>query len=407
MKRVQEYTNDGSQAKHACFRVALLLVVILNVYTHGEFVLKSYDMNNSPSSPLRGDFVIGWYRYQPIYPKRYSKYNTMPVHISTQHSKHKEITAENNQSADIFIESTLKRPKMIADYQFAERLRQSQKNDSFPLVNDIIVMGNNKKWIFYVIMNNGNALPAYQKLRNMNVKLVCGNQTIRNSFKVGKEDNIRLLKFVVNDALLSNTVSLIDGATSWKYISLPFQVLPVQPRRKVAICAYISDYNTANEIKSFLAFYLIQKVDTIILYCAVNFNFFYNLLKKEIENTIKLLRCYVGVNYYVNGSEELLHTAELLGIRAETEVLSLQERVDSAENEVGMATDIMTGISINAARPENLYTEESMQRVQAGQQRLARAHQELAAARAELEAARRLEEEEKRFRRMEMDAREG
>ena len=95
MKRVQEYTNDGGQAKHACFRVALLLVVILNVYTHGEFVLKSYDMNNSPSSPLRGDFVIGWYRYQPIYPKRYSKYNTMTVHISTQHSKHKEITAEN------------------------------------------------------------------------------------------------------------------------------------------------------------------------------------------------------------------------------------------------------------------------------------------------------------------------
>lgn len=292
MKRVQEYTNDGGQAKHACFRVALLLVVILNVYTHGEFVLKSYDMNNSPSSPLRGDFVIGWYRYQPIYPKRYSKYNTMPVHISTQHSKHKEITAENNQSADIFIESTLKRPKMIADYQFAERLRQSQKNDSFPLVNDIIVMGNNKKWIFYVIMNNGNALPAYQKLRNMNVKLVCGNHTIRNSFKVGKEDNIRLLKYVVNDALLSNTVSLIDGATSWKYISLPFQVLPVQPKRKVAICAYISDYNTANEIKSFLAFYLIQKVDTIIFYCAVNFNFFYNLLKKEIENGYVILYSY-------------------------------------------------------------------------------------------------------------------
>lgn len=292
MKRVQEYTNDGGQAKHACFRVALLLVVILNVYTHGEFVLKSYDMNNSPSSPLRGDFVIGWYRYQPIYPKRYSKYNTMPVHISTQHSKHKEITAENNQSADIFIESTLKRPKMIADYQFAERLRQSQKNDSFPLVNDIIVMGNNKKWIFYVIMNNGNALPAYQNLRNMNVKLICGNQTIRNSFKVGKEDNIRLLKYVVNDALLSNTVSLIDGATSWKYISLPFQVLPVQPRRKVAICAYISDYNTANEIKSFLAFYLIQKVDTIIFYCAVNFNFFYNLLKKEIENGYVILYSY-------------------------------------------------------------------------------------------------------------------
>ena len=292
MIREQAYINKSGQANQVCFRVIVLFLIILNAYIHGKFAIKSCDIKNNLNSPLRGEFSLRWCKHHSISLKRNDRYSINSVQVSTQNVMPKKAIAEKGHSVYKMIERTLKHPKMIADYQFAERLRQCQKNDSFPLVNDVIVVDKKNMRNIYVIINNGNALPAYRNIRDMNVKLVYGNQTFRNLFKVGKEDNIRLLKYVVKDVPLTNTVTLIDHATSWKYQSLPFQVLPVQPKRKVAICAYISDYNSANEIKSFLAFYLIQNVDTVILYCAVNFSYYYNLLRKEIENGYVILYSY-------------------------------------------------------------------------------------------------------------------
>ena len=248
MIREQAYISNSGQANQVCFRVIVIFLIILNAYIHGRFAIKSCDIKNNLNSPLRGEFSLLWYKHHSKLLKRNDRYSTDSVQVSTQNVMPKEAIAEKGHSVDKMIERTLKHPKMIADYQFAERLRQCQKNDSFPLVNDVIVVDKKNMRNIYVIINNGNALPAYRNLRDMNVKLVYGNQTFRNLFKAGKEDNIRLLKYVVKDVPLTNTVTLIDHATSWKYQSLPFQVLPVQPKRKVAICAYISDYNSANEI---------------------------------------------------------------------------------------------------------------------------------------------------------------
>ena len=64
------------------------------------------------------------------------------------------------------------------------------------------------------------------------------------------------------------------------------------PKRKLAICAYISNYNTINEIKSFLAYYILQKVDNVILYCAINCDIFRTALKKEIKSGYVILYEY-------------------------------------------------------------------------------------------------------------------
>ena len=188
--------------------------------------------------------------------------------------------------------SVLKRPKLVVDSKFAERLRLCQENDSLPLVNDIIVTEKRQFYEVFVIINSLNALSAYRGIINMNVDLFFGGRKYRNKLKVVKEHQIRLLKYIVHDLPTAGNFSLVDHATSSEYKSLPFRVVPLQPRKRIAICAYISSYNSVDEIKFFLAFYLIQKVDTVIFYCAESYDYFYKALEKEIENGYVILYNY-------------------------------------------------------------------------------------------------------------------
>ena len=76
---------------------------------------------------------------------------------------------------------------------------------------------------------------------------------------------------------------LYDHTTNISYDNLPYNSLIRQPKRKVAVCTYISNYNTAAEIKSWIAYYLLQKVDNVIFYCSVHCDYFRHLLQKEIN----------------------------------------------------------------------------------------------------------------------------
>lgn len=173
---------------------------------------------------------------------------------------------------------------MLPDLHFSERLRSAQKYNERPLVNDIIVTTNNNESIVYVIINNGNAMNEYRHLRNVSVELWSGNKYYKNLFSEVREYPIRLLKFVVNKLPKSGTVSLYDHSTSFLYKNLPYLSLSAASKRKIAVCAYISEYNSINEIKSFLAYYLLQRVDCVIFYCATNYEYFLKSLKFEIEN---------------------------------------------------------------------------------------------------------------------------
>ena len=185
------------------------------------------------------------------------------------------------------------RRNLKVDLNFAKRLRQAQNDSDIPLVNDIVVSKKNNTWEVIVIINNGNTMnEKYNKLRSVNVELLVGNKIYPNSFKQVHEAHLRVLKYEVPNLPVSGTISLFDCTTNVSYQYLPYRALINQPKRKIAICAYISDYNTLNEIISFLAYYILQKIDNVILYCSVNCDTFRIALKKEIENGYVILYEY-------------------------------------------------------------------------------------------------------------------
>ena len=173
--------------------------------------------------------------------------------------------------------------RLEVDYDFAKRLRHAQVNNEVPLVNDIVVSRRNDSWAIYVVINNGNTHnKSYTHLTSYNVELMVGKDIFQNVFDEVNEGHLRVLKYIVPNLPLSGTVSLFDRTINVSYDNLPYKVLSKQPKRRLAVCAYISDYNTVNEIKSFLAYYIIHKVDNIILYCTINCDNFRKALKKEI-----------------------------------------------------------------------------------------------------------------------------
>ena len=185
------------------------------------------------------------------------------------------------------------RLKLEVDYDFAKRLRQAQKNINVPMVNDIVVSKRNDSWAVYVIINNGNTRSKrYYSYSSYNVKLLMNGKTYQNVFSQVKEGHLRVLKYEVPSLPLSGTVSLFDRTINVRYDNLPYKALTSQPKRKVAVCAYISNYNTVNEIKSMLAFYILQNVDNVILYCTLRCAIFKQAFKLEVQSGFVILYEY-------------------------------------------------------------------------------------------------------------------
>ena len=174
--------------------------------------------------------------------------------------------------------------KLQVDLNFAKTLREAQHNTEVPLVNDIVVSNHNDSWIVYVIINNGNTHnESFRDYRSANVTLEIDKRIYYNKLSGCRLINLRVLKYIVPNMKPSGKLTLLDHSRMIEYKDLPYKSLVKQPKRKVAVCAYISNYNTAAEIKSFLAFYLLQGIDKIIFYCSIHCDYFQNLLKKEID----------------------------------------------------------------------------------------------------------------------------
>ena len=179
------------------------------------------------------------------------------------------------------------------DHNFAKKLRLAQKNKNVPLVNDIIVSKRNNSWAVYVIINNGNTRSRrYNKYSSYNVELFLNGTKYNNVFSQVREGHLRVLKYEIPSLPSSGTVSLYDRTIKVRYENLPYRALMSQPKRKIAVCAYISNYNTVNEIKSLLAYYILQEVDNVILYCTVKCHYFQQALQLEIQSGYVILYEY-------------------------------------------------------------------------------------------------------------------
>ena len=176
------------------------------------------------------------------------------------------------------------RSKLLVDLNFAKNLAQAQSNINVPLVNDIVVSKQNDSWIVHVIINNGNTYnESFKYYKNVNVTLRIDNKIFNNMYPMTKIYQLRVLKYIVPKMKPFGKLTLFDHSTRIIYKDLPYKTIVEQPKRRVAVCAYISNFNSAAEIKSLLAFYILQKIDNVIFYCSVSCNYFQNLLKKEID----------------------------------------------------------------------------------------------------------------------------
>ena len=179
------------------------------------------------------------------------------------------------------------------DSKFAERLFQIQENHGYALVNDIIVTKKRNSCSVYVILNNGNTKGYLRYNNDVNVILYVRNRSYKNRFRLVKEGIVRLLKYEVNDLPPKGHISLLDSSTSFRYNDLPYQMIPIPSKKKrIAICAYISSFNTIPEIKHWIAYYMIQHVDNLILYCAEPIDKFIKALHKSIESGFVILYHY-------------------------------------------------------------------------------------------------------------------
>ena len=97
----------------------------------------------------------------------------------------------------------------------------------------------------------------------------------------------------MNDLPPKGHISLLDSSTSFRYNDLPYQMISIPSKKKrIAICAYISSFNTIPEIKHWIAYYMIQHVDNLILYCAEPIDKFIKALHKSIESGFVILYHY-------------------------------------------------------------------------------------------------------------------
>ena len=221
------------------------------------------------------------------------------------------VTPHSGNLTFLQVKAMLEREALSVDYDFARRLRKAQTNANYPFVNDIVVSRRNNSWAVYVVINNGNVMNERRYTSKMNVVLTVGNKTYRNVFAEAPKRFLRVLKYNVDGSLPPvGTLSFHDYSLSFAYRNLPYVALRQQPRRRIAVCAYISNYNTIKEIKSLLAFYLLQKVDAVILYCAINYQIFWKALRMEIQSGFvylyefpwPLTRTFGGTQYSVQGS---------------------------------------------------------------------------------------------------------
>lgn len=203
-------------------------------------------------------------------------------------------TTYSNRDVNEANKYNMNRLILYGDLNFAKRLRQVQNNTAIPLVNDIIVSKRNNIWEVIVVINNGNAVNATkEEYRSVDVELIVEHGNYRNIFKGVKDWHSRVLKYEVPTMPVSGTISLFDYSSNISYQHLPYRALVYHPKRKIAICAYISNFNTINEIKSFLAYYILQRIDNIIFYCrSADLNYFRISLKKEIDSGFVILYEY-------------------------------------------------------------------------------------------------------------------
>lgn len=141
-----------------------------------------------------------------------------------------------------------------------------------PYVVDMDVYYIDSSLVYYVILNTMH-LDDYPREQHADYTLVYLGKEYPNEMpKKNIDIGYSVLKFTVSDSKHYNkgdvvTFSLIDNLHHHSYDRLQACVRYPNPNPlPLAICAYVSNYNSVDELRFWISYYRIQKVSMVILY---------------------------------------------------------------------------------------------------------------------------------------------
>lgn len=162
------------------------------------------------------------------------------------------------------------------------------RNDSIPYIGDSIIEDYGNFSILYVIINYLNLPQNRSYYRHSNYTLIIGNAFIQNVMNYSPihsdkypitYNSFQVAKYIIpNMGYQFNKYSLYDMTYDINYDEIINVHIPSISRKGIAICTYVSPYNSYYELRSWILYNKMLGVDNIIIYSVHDISFKSNIL---------------------------------------------------------------------------------------------------------------------------------
>ena len=162
-------------------------------------------------------------------------------------------------------------PKQLG---YTSYLKRVTPDFSLPFIVSVDVYQLDHSLQFYIVINTMH-LSDYQSMQHTHYSLQFQHSNYSNQFDRKNSDiGYSVLKFVVpiNTPFNRNqqiSFILSDLQNHLSYNLIAFIRFPNPNPLPLGVCAYVSDYNSIEELRMWISFYRVQRVSLVILYVSV------------------------------------------------------------------------------------------------------------------------------------------
>ena len=169
---------------------------------------------------------------------------------------------------------------------FVDSLRQNQKNYNQPLLVDCIAVAMNNSLQVYGIVSYLNLPKKTDYKIHQDYTLHYQGNTYNNQMVTYNYfEYVQVTSFSLPLSFRPSVqLSIQDAKYNLEYNVETSILHPLTRRYKLGVCAYVSNYNKLDEVKSWLAYYKMVGVDHVMLYTALELNKIKKGLSKYINS---------------------------------------------------------------------------------------------------------------------------
>lgn len=208
-----------------------------------------------------------------------------------------------------------KEPTLITyNINFVDSLLQNQKNYKQPLLVDCIAVSMNNSLQVYGIVSFLNLRPEAEYRIHQNYKLYYNDNKYNNQMVTYNFfQYVQVTSFSIPLSVRpSIQLSIVDDKYNLMYKVETSVLHPPTHRKKLGVCAYVSNYNTINEVKSWVAYYKMVGVDHVILYTAIELRNMKQALSKYIDSGfLRWYGFYWPLNRYYKSYQRSIQRAQI------------------------------------------------------------------------------------------------